>query len=151
MSDWFIPWERSIVAIMGTRLLLNLRGQIEEQRTDDSRFMLHNLNDSEPNHTLQSTTPSAPVARVAWPSRARRGRGMSVHDHDPPADSEGGSVHRDSEDVPLDLEMTRVKGSWKLGSSSKTEADASESEPPPPPPPWRPWKTRCPNDNPSWL
>ncbi|KAG9043078.1 hypothetical protein FS837_010062 [Tulasnella sp. UAMH 9824] len=158
MSYWFIPWMRTIVAIMGTRLLLNLRGQIEEQRRDETNFMLRsvNLNDSTPSYVPQPTTPSTPHSAMTWGSRARRVRGMSVHDHDPQRGEEAEETPplRASEEAifrdDLELEMTRVKSGRKLGSSSsKPETIEEEPETPAPPPRWKRWN--CPKDNPSWL
>ncbi|KIO33647.1 hypothetical protein M407DRAFT_231804 [Tulasnella calospora MUT 4182] len=157
MSYWFIPWMRSIVAIMGTRLLLNLRGQIEEQRADETGFMLHpvDLNDSVPSYAPQPTSPTTPHSGMTWGSFARRARSMSVHDHDPQRgeEVEDDSPLRASEEVMAgeegELEMTKVKSGWKLGSSSKLETYGDEPETPTPPPRWRGWK--CPKDNPSWL
>ncbi|KAG8912428.1 hypothetical protein FRC00_004543 [Tulasnella sp. 408] len=156
MSYWFIPWMRTIVAIMGTRLLLNLRGQIEEQRRDETRFMLRsvNLNDSTPSYVPQPTSPSTPRSAMTWGSRARR-RSMSVHDHDPQQGEEAGgnSPLRASEEAMFnkegELEMTKVKSGWKLGSSSKPETIGEEPETPATPPRWKRWN--CPKDNPSWL
>ncbi|KAG8976785.1 hypothetical protein FRC05_003135 [Tulasnella sp. 425] len=73
-SYWFIPWMRSFVAIMGTRLLLNLRGQIEEQRLDETGFMFPtvDLNDSAPHYSLQPTTPSTAHSPMTWRYGARR-------------------------------------------------------------------------------
>ncbi|KAG8910710.1 hypothetical protein FRC01_006180, partial [Tulasnella sp. 417] len=158
MSYWFIPWMRTIVAIMGTRLLLNLRGQIEEQRADDTGFMLRsvNLNDSAPRYAPQPTSPTTPRSAMTWGSRAWRPRGMSVHDHDPQHgdDGRGDTSPRASEEVmygeDVELEMTKIKGGWKVGSSSKPELAGEEPETPLPPPPlWKRWN--CPKDNPSWL
>ncbi|KAG8896731.1 hypothetical protein FRB99_008686 [Tulasnella sp. 403] len=43
MATWWIPWMRGIVSIMGARLIVNLRGHIEEPREEDTGLFLHTV------------------------------------------------------------------------------------------------------------